>query len=235
MKQLEEIRLNEKAYHDYCYSQNKLFEEGSWLGKPAKSVVDVMEFFNGENHLRILDLGSGVGRNSIPIAQKYGHQIEKIIGVDLIESAKYFADQYAKLYEVGDKIVTVVSDISKFDIVIDDFDYIFAVSSLEHIESIEVFEEVLQHIIEGTTTNGINAFIINSNITEYSLTSNRFLEPSFEIRFETQQLLDMLKVKYASWNVIRHDIKPYEVKINRDKEEVLLRGDAVTWIVNKTH
>lgn len=233
MKQLAEIRLNEKIYHDHCYSHFKLFEEGSWLGKPAKTVVDVMDYFEAQNHLRILDLGCGVGRNSIPIALKYGDQIEKIVGVDLLDSAKFLADQYAIHYNVQDKIVTVVSDISKYEITKEDYDYIFAVSSLEHIENKEVFEEVLNRIIDGTKTNGINAFIISTNITEYSLTTNSFLEPSYEILFETQPLLDLLKVKYADWYVMKQNVKPYEVEINRDGEQVLLKGDVVTWIVHK--
>lgn len=134
---------------------------------------------------------------------------------------------------MGDKIETVVSDISEFVIAKDVYNYIFAVSSLEHIESIEVFEEVLHCIIEGTTTNGINAFIISTNVTEYSLTTNSYLEPSYEILFKTEQLLNILKANYASWDIIKHDIKPYEVEINRDEEHVLLKGDVVTWIVNK--
>ncbi len=34
-----------------------------------KTVMDMMDYFEGQNNLQVLDLGSGVGRNSIPIAQ----------------------------------------------------------------------------------------------------------------------------------------------------------------------
>ena len=52
-----------------CYEQYKLFEIGSWLYKPVKTVMDLMDHFEGQNNLQVLDLGSGIGRNSIPIAQ----------------------------------------------------------------------------------------------------------------------------------------------------------------------
>ncbi len=70
MNRINFIRQEEKKYHDLCYEQYKLFETGSWLYKPVKTVMDLMDYFEGKNNLQVLDLGSGVGRNSIPIAQK---------------------------------------------------------------------------------------------------------------------------------------------------------------------
>lgn len=70
MNRIDYIRQEEKKYHDLCYEQYKLFETGSWLYKPVKTVMDMMDYFERQNNLQVLDLGSGVGRNSIPIAQK---------------------------------------------------------------------------------------------------------------------------------------------------------------------
>lgn len=70
MNRINYIRHEEKKYHDLCYEQYKLFETGSWLYKPVKTVMNLMNYFEGRNNLQVLDLGSGVGRNSIPLAQK---------------------------------------------------------------------------------------------------------------------------------------------------------------------
>ena len=43
------IRQEEKLYHDYCYDHYKLFEQGSWLYKPVKTVLDLMSFFEDKN------------------------------------------------------------------------------------------------------------------------------------------------------------------------------------------
>lgn len=70
MNRIDHIRNEEKKYHDLCYEQYKLFETGSWLYKPVKTVMDLIDHFEGQKNLQVLDLGSGVGRNSIPLAQK---------------------------------------------------------------------------------------------------------------------------------------------------------------------
>ena len=67
MNRIDYIRQEEKKYHDLCYEQYKLFEAGSWLFKPVKTVMDLMNHFDGQNNLQVLDLGSGVGRNSIQL------------------------------------------------------------------------------------------------------------------------------------------------------------------------
>lgn len=44
------IREEEKKYHEACYDQYKLFEEGSWLHKPVKTV---MEYFSVIEKIKI--------------------------------------------------------------------------------------------------------------------------------------------------------------------------------------
>lgn len=53
----------------YYYNNYKLFEKGSWLHKPVKTVIDLIPYFADRDSVRVLDFGSGVGRNSMPIAQ----------------------------------------------------------------------------------------------------------------------------------------------------------------------
>lgn len=66
MKRIEFIRSEEKKYHDYCYENNKLLAEGSWLFKPVQTVMDTLPLLYNQDNLHILDLGCGVNRNSIP-------------------------------------------------------------------------------------------------------------------------------------------------------------------------
>lgn len=37
---MEFIRKEGGKYHDYCYDNYKLFEEGSWLHRPVKNLID---------------------------------------------------------------------------------------------------------------------------------------------------------------------------------------------------
>ncbi|HET6871986.1 MAG TPA: class I SAM-dependent methyltransferase, partial [Sporolactobacillaceae bacterium] len=70
MDRLSYIRQEEKAYHDYCYENYKLFVEGSWLYKPVETVMNYMSWFEEKEEIQVLDLGCGVGRNTIPLAER---------------------------------------------------------------------------------------------------------------------------------------------------------------------
>jgi len=83
MDWISQIRTEEKKYHDYCYDNYTLFEAGSWLHKPVKTVIDLLPMLEGKEEVKVLDLGCGVGRNSIPIAEKMKKSGGKVVCVDL--------------------------------------------------------------------------------------------------------------------------------------------------------
>ncbi|HDR8054248.1 TPA: class I SAM-dependent methyltransferase, partial [Bacillus cereus] len=175
MNRIDYIRQEEKKYHDLCYEQYKLFEIGSWLYKPVKTVMDLMDHFEGQNNLQVLDLGSGVGRNSIPIAQKLRNTSGTVTCVDLLNSALTKLQTYSKEHDVFEVIKTEQAAIENYHIDSNAYDYIVAVSSLEHVKSKEDFKKVLHSMKQGTKNGGINCLIINSNIQEIDLKTNEEL------------------------------------------------------------
>ena len=64
------IRESEKKSHTEIYSNEKLYSSDSWLSKPIKTVREISELFSDCDTIRVLDLGAGVGRNSIYLAEK---------------------------------------------------------------------------------------------------------------------------------------------------------------------
>lgn len=230
---IDYIREEEKKYHEHCYENNQLFAEGSWLHKPVKTVMDLFSHFEGKNELAILDLGCGVGRNSIPMAEIVRNKKGQIICVDLLDSALAKLEIYSKESNVEDIITPVKSDIEEYCIAPDHFDIIVAVSSLEHVRSIEKLDKVLRDMAIGTKNNGVNCLIINTNVRETDLTTNESLEPLIEINLTTEQAWSILDHSYSDWERITNIVKPLEFEISRDGKPVLLSSDCITLVVKK--
>ena len=70
-ERLNIIRKAEAESHTQAYTSYSLFSPGSWLAKPVKTVLELLPLFEGCTQFAALDLGSGVGRNCIPVAQHF--------------------------------------------------------------------------------------------------------------------------------------------------------------------
>ncbi|MBA9086193.1 ubiquinone/menaquinone biosynthesis C-methylase UbiE [Fontibacillus solani] len=234
MNRLQVIRKKEKEYHDDCYENLELFKPGSWLHKPVKTVMELMANFESLDIVNVLDLGCGVGRNSIPIAEILKHKEGKVVCVDLLESAITNLEEYSEKYGVSAKISPVLSDISNYVIPNDYFHLIFSVSSLEHLDSEERFDYVIENMIRGTKTQGVNCIIISTGVREKIMDTGEIIEPMYELMFETTYLSKKFEKLYKNWKTLKHTVKPFEVEITRDGRRVLLESDVVTWVVQNT-
>jgi cyclopropane fatty-acyl-phospholipid synthase-like methyltransferase len=227
---LEHIRLKEKQYHEECYENVKLFAEGSWLQKPVKSVMDAFELLPKRDDLRALDLGCGVGRNSIPLAVRLQGTHGKVVCVDLLESALTHLERYGREHGVSGRLELIRSDIGEFHVAPEQYDYVVSVSTLEHVASVATFEHVIESLIRGTKELGVHCFLINANIRETEVETGLPLDPMFELLLETAPLLSYLRTAYADWSIVREHVKPYSLEITRDDKPVLLESDVVTWV-----
>ena len=233
MNRLDLIRKEEKKYHDFCYENYKLFEEGSWLYKPVKTVMDLLPLFNNKENIRVLDLGSGVGRNSIPIAQEILKNNGKVVCVDLLDSALDKLKLYSEEYKVKEVIETKKADIGHYAITKNEYDFILAVSTLEHVESEDIFESVITQMSLGTKNDGINCIIVNSEVEEIDIESNKKLDVMMEINIRTEDMINKLDRIYEGWEVLDRLVKPLEYKIVRGEKGVLLKTNAITYVVRK--
>ncbi|MGQ7875295.1 class I SAM-dependent methyltransferase [Bacillus sp. 1A] len=233
MNRIDYIRNEERKYHDLCYEQYKLFETGSWLYKPVKTVLDLMDYFEGQTNLQVLDLDSGVGRNSIPIAQKIKNASGTVTCVDLLDSALTKLQTYSKEHDVFEVIKTEQAAIENYYIAPNTYNYIVAVSSLEHVQSEEDFKKVLHSMKKGTKIGGINCFIINSNIQEIDLHTNEELVALIEINLPTEDMLHLLKSIYKEWQEIEIEIKELAYNIVRNERHIQLKTNAITFVFQK--
>lgn len=230
---IERIRAQEKAYHDECYEQHVLFEPGSWLHKPVQTVMDILPELIQSDSMRVLDLGSGVGRNTIPIAAFLKPLSGKVVAVDLLSSAIDGLIGYSRQHGVEQQIEAVQSDIEGYSIEPHSFDAIIAVSTLEHVSSEIILKRKLKEMANGTKEGGINCIIIGTNTQETIIATNEPLDPMFEINMRTDVMLELLHDNYEGWETMRSLVKPLTFDINRGAELVRLTSDCVTYVIRK--
>lgn len=234
-KMLKSIRKAERDSHIEIYSTAKLFEEGSWLQKPVKTVMDLLPEFETYSKINVLDLGCGVGRNCIPIAQKFRNKDCNIDCVDILEFAIEELQRNAKEFGVEKSINGIVQSIEDFKIQEDKYDLIFAVSALEHIDSEKSFENKLIEIEKGIKENGIACFIINSEVTEINKNNGEKLNPQFEVNLKTDKLSEILSKTFENWEVLKHGARNQRYDIPRNDCIADLTTSVVTYVAKKTN
>ena len=232
-KAIDKIREAERASHIEIYSTAKLFESGSWLQKPVKTVLDILPLFENYTELNVLDLGSGVGRNCIPIAQKFSDIFCRIDCVDILDFAIKELENNSIKYNVEKNINGIVSSIDNFTIEENHYDFILAVSALEHIDSEEAFEKKLTEIQRGTRENGIVCMIINSEVNEKNKETGETLIPQFEVNLKTSQLSEMLKNIFGGWEILKQTVVSQRYDIPREKCTADLSTNVVTIVARK--
>jgi len=233
MNRVDMIRTAEKKYHDYCYENYNLFEPGSWLHRPVRTILELLEQFESYDYLSVLDLGAGIGRNSIPIAETLKNRDGKVVCVDILESAIKKLHDYSEKYGVQPFIETKLSDIDHVRIEPAEYDLIVAVSALEHVSSEQVLEHKLKEMVLGTKPNGANCIIISSNIQEVTIGMNLNLDPMFEVNISTERMLGMLDLQYSGWDIQQRIVKHLEYDIERSGQPVKLTSDCITFVAKK--
>ena len=230
---LDEIRKAEAESHTQAYTSHSLFSPGSWLAKPVKTVMELLPLFEGYTQFVALDLGSGVGRNSIPVAQHFSGIPCRVDCVDILELAIAKLNENALQYGVENCIRGIVSSIDDYEIAADSYDLIMAISALEHIASQSAFEKKLTEIRDGLRHGGIACLIVNSGVVEHDKATGQELLPQFEVNLPTSQMQDLLENTFAGWKVIKHTIVHQKYDIPREKGIADLETDVVTYVVRK--
>lgn len=232
---LEAIRKSERESHEKLYTSNELYESGSWLAKPVETVMDNLKLFDNSNDIEILDLGCGVGRNSIAIAQYFKERNANcnVDCVDLLEVAINRLKENAVKYGVQDYITPILSSIDSFDITHKKYDYIVSVSAIEHVANRELFEKTLYNISQATKKNGVVCLILNTELHEIKVEDNEEQEALFEVNLPTNEMVKLLENIFGGWDIIKKTILHQEWITPRENGDVRLDTNVVTWVCRK--
>lgn len=230
---LKQIRESEKQSHIEMYSNSELYKEGSWLRKPIKTILDIIPLFSNTTELNVLDLGCGVGRNCIAIAQSFNNIPCKIDCVDILNLAIEKLYDNAKELGVASNINGIVETIENYHIKENKYDLIIAVSALEHIDSEQSFLTKLFEIKNGVRSNGIICLVINSDIVENEKSTGKEIPAQFEVNLPTEKLKDILEKTFSSFKIIKTTVSEQQYDIPRGDIVSNLKTKVVTFVARK--
>ena len=230
---IDNIRQAERASHLDVYASHQLYEPGSWLAKPVKTVLDILPMLDHVPSPRILDLGCGVGRNAIAVARHFSSLPCHVDCVDLLEYAIEKLNENAVLFDVVDAINGIISPIDTFEILPDQYDLILAVSALEHVDSVQTFMRKLDQIRNGLRPGGIACLIVNSGVTETDTDSGTLLPPQFEVILPTAVMKDSLDGAFHGCTVLKSTTVHQMYTVPRGDRTANIETDVVTLVVQK--
>ena len=230
---LSRIRESEKRSHTEIYTNEKLYQSDSWLQRPIKTVQELLPFFDEHTELRALDLGCGVGRNSIYIAQQFKAVDCSVDCVDLLEIAIEKLLENAAERGVSSQINGITQSIEAYKIQRNAYDLIMAISALEHIDFEVSFRKKLAEIRDGIREKGLVCLVINSNVTETCLATNKPLEAQFEVNLPTETIQAFLAEAFSGWEVIKASVVPQQYDIPRESFTSRLNTNVVTYVARK--
>ena len=227
---IDGIRENEKRSHTKVYTDEVLYNTDSWLKKPIKTVQELMPLLSDYDCLRVLDLGCGIGRNSIYIAENYRNKCCMVDCVDILDIAIEKLKSNARTHGVGKRINGILGTIEQYGIHKNTYDIVLAVSALEHVESENSFIYKLQEIKDGIKSKGIVCLVINSEIREVNRDTYEELDPQFEVNLPTEVVKSYIDNVFAGWNILKKTVSFQEYDIPRDSITSHLTTNVITFV-----
>lgn len=233
-RDLLEIRKEEAFYHATHYHHYTIDSLDSWLGYPVQKLVELGVAISASNQFAsFLDLGCGVGRNAIPIVRSASSPNLQIDCVDLLPEAIQHFSRYAQENELANHFNFHVADAAEFNLSHKKYDYIFSVSTLEHLENRHQFTEVLKAIEHATKSDGYVYFVINSEVSEGLISNRTQISPFVEINRSSSDINTILNEVFKNWLVIETEIKQLTFEIERSFGNTEMKTKAITFVAQK--
>ncbi|UHA72747.1 class I SAM-dependent methyltransferase [Paenibacillus sp. 481] len=232
MSHFLQARAEEMKYHEDFYKESKLFEAGSWLAKPVKVVMDMLEELDLEG-IRVLDLGSGVGRNSIPIAQRIQPYSGAVHCVDLLPTAVHKLGEHIQQYGVEASITAEIADVEFYDIAVDTYDYIVACSCLEHVSSEAAFRAVVERMQRGTTAGGINSILMSTEVEHFDIATGERTAGLIELHLSTDRAFQLLRESYHEWDIVIEKQLPQSIQEQKQGACIAFKSNWITFVARK--
>ena len=232
MNRLEVIRRAEAESHTAAYEALKLYAPGSWLSKPVKALEALLPEYEDRRGLRVLDLGSGVGRNAIACAQRL--QDSTVECVDILPLAIEKLLENAKKLGVSEQISGSCGPVDGFEIERDGYDLILAASVLEHLDSQGGAVRKMREIADGIRPGGAAMILMNTGVKEWDAETGEVLPPQFEVNLPPELVRGLLAEIFAGWEVLWDKCIHYEYPVPRGERMAVISSEVVTFTARRS-
>ncbi|WP_433943050.1 class I SAM-dependent methyltransferase [Paenibacillus sp. SN-8-1] len=230
----EEARRAEETYHSKLYSEKEILEPGTWMSEPIPLVMELQDrLLRYKKDIVIMDLGSGAGRNTIPLALKLKGSGSRVIGMDLLDEAVNKLRENAAEYGVETLVEVQKGDAEHTDFGDEEYDYIIACGCLEHVSSEEAFVQVLERMKKGTRIGGIHCIGMNTNVQEVEMDSGKELEPLIELNLSSTKAVQILERVYGDWNVLEQSAVLQSIEEEKYEVPSEFRAQSITFAAQR--
>jgi cyclopropane fatty-acyl-phospholipid synthase-like methyltransferase len=221
---LEEARLRERNYHIAFYAKHTLGDAGTWLAGPAPYALDSLRYVP-QNATRALDLGAGIGRHAIPIAQYLGPGSEAVC-IDILASALGTLHDNAREAGIDSRMTTLVADAEAYEPE-GLFDFVLSVSAIEHVSSRQSLRALISRLQAATQVGGVHCFMIATQHQWLDAATSEPIEPLVELNMTAHEMQDMLRQQYEDWKIKDLSTKTWETNESHNGKAIICNSTCV--------
>lgn len=230
---LSRARAETISYHTQYYTKHKLFESGSWLESPDPKIPELIKRFSSTPSCRVLDLGAGVGRNAIALAEALPGDA-RIDAVELIETATDLMSEYARQRGVTDKVVVINEDFETVSFPNEEFDLVLGISTLEHSSNQDNLVSLISRAQSWTKKGGLHFISFSTGRQVVDHDTGESIETLVETRLQTEPWLAELTRLYGGWNVeFLGSVAPYREVLNYNGKKVIWSSNEIELMAYK--
>lgn len=231
MAGISAARLETIRYHESFYAVTSLGTDGSWLAAPHPSVLEAISLVSQTEPVRAYDLGAGVGRHTVPMAQLLPIG-STVTAVDLLPSAVAMLVSNCRAAGVLESVMPVVADLEDYRLGDDPTALIVGFSVIEHLNSPRAMRALLTQCREATVPGGIVSFGVVADRVEIAADGSRSTG-IVETTLSAADARACFSSLFAGWTVLRAMTESASVCEERGGVPYRLCGSLVVYTAQK--